>query len=97
MGQLVTTGATLVCSMGMGVSALNVTSQHMTLADGKPVATIQDAVSMTNIPSFGMCTSLANCHGCTDTAALCPPDYRFMDSKPDNGNCGRKTMPHKRL
>lgn len=69
MGQLVTTGATLVCSMGMGVSALNVTSQHMTLADGKPVATIQDAVSMTNIPSFGMCTSLANPQVASATAA----------------------------
>ncbi|MBQ8912784.1 MAG: DUF4280 domain-containing protein [Lachnospiraceae bacterium] len=60
MGQLVTTGATLMCSMGLSPSTLNVTSQQTVLSDGKPVATIQDGAGMTNVPPFGMCTSLAN-------------------------------------
>ncbi len=69
MGQLVTTGATLMCTMAAGVGTLNVTSQQMVLADGKPVATIQDAASMSNISSFGMCTSLANPQVAAATAA----------------------------
>ncbi len=69
MGQMVTTGATLTCSFGAGVGTLNVTSQQMILADGKPVATIQDCAPMTNISSFGMCTSLANPQVAAATAA----------------------------
>ena len=69
MGQLVTTGASMVCSMGAGASTLNVTSQQTVLADGKPVATIQDATAMTNIPPFGMCSSLANPQVAAATAA----------------------------
>ncbi len=69
MGQIVTTGATLICSMGLGTSTLNVTSQQTTLSDGKPVATIGDAMAMTNIAPFGMCTSMANPQVAAATAA----------------------------
>lgn len=69
MGQLVTMGATMVCSMGLSPSTLNVTSQQTVLSDGKPVATIQDATAMTNISPFGMCTSMANPQVASATAA----------------------------
>ncbi|MBQ7706674.1 MAG: DUF4280 domain-containing protein [Lachnospiraceae bacterium] len=69
MGQLVTTGATMMCSMGMSPSTLNVTSQQTVMSDGKPVATVQDGAAMSNIPPFGMCTSLANPQVASATAA----------------------------
>ena len=69
MGQVVTTGASMICSFGAGASTLNVTSQQTTLCGGKPAATISDAGSMTNIPPFGMCSSLANPQVAAATAA----------------------------
>ncbi len=69
MGQVVTTGANMVCSFGAGAATLNVTSQQTVMVSGKPVATIQDAGSMINIPPFGMCSSLANPQVAAATAA----------------------------
>jgi hypothetical protein len=59
MAQLVTTGAILKCSFGAAPATLNVLPTNKTLA-GAPAANIMDHQPMVNIPSFGMCSSLAN-------------------------------------
>lgn len=68
MAQLVTTGAQAMCTFGTAPGTINVTSQTTCLAEGKPVATIQD-VQMVNITPFGLCTSLANPQVAAATAA----------------------------
>ena len=61
MGRIyVCNGAQLVCSMGTGNAVLVVLPERRILLDGQPQANIMDHKPMTNIPSFGLCTSLAN-------------------------------------
>ena len=50
----------MVCTMGTGNAMLVVLPERRILLDGQPQANIMDHKSMTNIPSFGLCTSLAN-------------------------------------
>lgn len=69
MGQIVVSTAALKCTFGTAPSTLNVTSQRKCLIGGKPAATIQDMAFQTNIPPFGMCTSLANPQVAAATAA----------------------------
>jgi Domain of unknown function (DUF4280) len=59
MGQLVVTGAMMQCTFGAAPATLNATSAP-TVTAGTPAATIMDHVPMENIPTFGMCQSLAN-------------------------------------
>ena len=68
MAQLVTTGAQAMCTFGTVMGTINATSQTTCLAEGKPVATIQD-VQTVNITPFGMCTSLVNPQVAAATAA----------------------------
>lgn len=56
---LVTSGTQLMCSFGAAPSVLNVLPASKVLC-GAPAANIMDNVAMTNIPPFGMCSSLAN-------------------------------------
>lgn len=60
MGVYVCNGAQMVCSMGTGTALLVVLPERKILLDGQPQANIMDYKSMTNIPSFGLCMSLAN-------------------------------------
>lgn len=69
MGVAVVTGAQCACSFGTAPCVLNCTSQVKVLADGKPVATVQDMSPGTNITPFAMCTSLANPAVASATAA----------------------------
>jgi hypothetical protein len=48
------------CTFGVAPGALIVTPENKTLGGGPPAATIMDHVPMKNIPTFGMCSSLAN-------------------------------------
>lgn len=68
MGQLVTTGAMMMCTFGMAPSTLNVLPTNKALA-GTPAANIMDNKPMANIPPFGMCMSLANPTVASATAA----------------------------
>lgn len=68
MPQVVVSGATCACSFGMAPCSMNVTSQAKVLVSGKPCATIQDCQKV-NLPSFGMCTSMANPQVAAATAA----------------------------
>lgn len=65
----VTATAMLLCSFGVAPSTLNVMPARRVVIEGKPAATIADIVPGTNIPPFGMCTSLANPTVASATAA----------------------------
>ena len=58
MGQQVCAGAMLQCSFGMAPTSLIVLPQNHVMAT-TPAANIMDHTPM-NIPTFGMCQSLAN-------------------------------------
>ncbi len=61
-------GAMLMCSFGMAPATLNVLPDKMVLIEGTPAATIADC-EIVNVPTFGMCTSLANPEVASATAA----------------------------
>ena len=60
MPSLVTSGATLRCSMGSATSTLIVPPGRGVVAGGNPVATVADRVALVNIQPFGLCASTAN-------------------------------------
>jgi hypothetical protein len=60
MSQLVVSGAPLACSFGLSPSSLVVAPANKTNGGGPPAANIMDFVPTTNIPPFGMCTSMLN-------------------------------------
>ncbi|MBR3307548.1 MAG: DUF4280 domain-containing protein [Lachnospiraceae bacterium] len=57
------------CTMGTMPADVKVTTNQTVMADGKPVATIQDSAAMANVGPFGMCNSLANPQVAAATAA----------------------------
>jgi hypothetical protein len=65
----VTTGATLQCSFGATPSSLVVLPVNRVMAGGIPAATIMDYIPIANIPTFGMCSSIANPTVATATTA----------------------------
>src|SRR4051812_2428980 len=68
MPSQVTAGAALTCSFGAAPSALVVLPTNMVNA-ATPAANIMDFIPMTNIPTFGMCMSIANPTVASATAA----------------------------
>lgn len=57
----VVSGAMLMCTMGIGPSALNVIPEGTPVtAGGMPMATIMNNIPIVNIPPFPMCNSIAN-------------------------------------
>jgi len=60
MGQNAVTGGMMQCSFGLAPAALNVLPTSRVTIEGRPAATITDMAPMVNVPSFGMCSSLAN-------------------------------------
>ena len=69
MGKLVATGAMLKCSFGAAPVSLMAVPIHRVFAEGVPAATVMDHKPGVNIPSFGVCTSLANPAVASATAA----------------------------
>ena len=69
MGQLVTTGAMMMCTFGAAPATLNVLPTNKTMAGGMAAATIMDNKPMVNIPTFGTCMSMANPTVASATAA----------------------------
>ena len=68
MGKIVTNGAMPQCSFGMTPSTLAVSDPTRALCGNLVVATIQD-MTPANIPTFGMCQSIANPQVQTATSA----------------------------
>lgn len=69
MAVFAVAGATCRCSFGTAPCVLQVTSQTVCLASGKPVATVKDMQPGVNLAAFGMCTSLTNPAVAAATAA----------------------------
>ena len=61
-------GAMVMCSFGLAPASLEVLPASNVMIEGKPAATIE-SMAPVNIPTFGMCTSLANPEVATATAA----------------------------
>ena len=62
-------GAQCMCSFGTSPGALQVLPIHRMTVEGHPAANITDSQPITNIPSFGMCMSIANPQVAAATAA----------------------------
>lgn len=69
MEVIVVTGALIQCPFGTIPANLTATSQSIVLAEGKPVATVQDCAPGVNLSGCGMCSSLANPQVASATAA----------------------------
>jgi hypothetical protein len=69
MARQVCQGALCQCTFGTAPGSLKVTTQSAVLVEGQPASSILDCAPMTNIPTFGMCTSLANPAVAAATAA----------------------------
>ena len=68
MALFVTAGSMMMCSFGAAPSALSVLPANKTMI-GAPAANIMDNKPMVNIPTFGVCMSLANPTVASATAA----------------------------
>ena len=68
MGQMVASGAMMMCTMGVAPSTLNVLPANKVMA-GAPAANIMDYKPMMNIAPFGMCTTPSNPTVAAATAA----------------------------
>jgi hypothetical protein len=69
MPLLLSEGAVLSCSFGTEPTPMIVPPEFPVLASELPTATIMSFVPLENIPSFGLCTSLANPEVAAATAA----------------------------
>src|SRR6266851_3317079 len=70
MAEIVCNGAQIVCSMGAAPATLVSGPQDITVKTAvQPVATINDHIPTTNIPTFGLCFSVANPQVAAATAA----------------------------
>ena len=65
----VTHSALLQCSFGAAPGTLTVLPLARVMVEGRPAAALLDAAPMLNVPSFGMCSSLANPTVAAATAA----------------------------
>jgi hypothetical protein len=61
-------GALVMCSFGLAPASLEVLPVANVMIESKPAATIMSSTPL-NIPTFGMCTSLANPEVAAVTAA----------------------------
>ena len=68
MGTVVTMGAMMTCSFGVAPASLVVIRPTL-VANGMPVANINDSAPMVNIPTFGMCQTPSNPTVAAATAA----------------------------
>ncbi len=60
MAQVVCNGAMMLCTFGVAPATMVVPPTNRTNTSNMPAATIMDHLPMANIPTFGMCTSIAN-------------------------------------
>jgi hypothetical protein len=66
--MFITAGSMMMCTFGVAPSALSVLPLNRTNIGG-PAANIMDNIPMMNIPTFGMCMSVANPTVASATAA----------------------------
>jgi Domain of unknown function (DUF4280) len=96
MPFVVVEGAEIMCPMGLpGMAVLSPTPNGVTAGE-LPAATIMDYQSMVNIPTFGMCISLANPQVAAATSAalgvLTPQPCVPMTQTPWNPGAATTTI-----
>lgn len=69
MAQQVVAGALLMCPFGAAPAPLGVLPVNKTMCGGVPAANIMDNKPFVNIPTFGVCMSIANPTVAAATAA----------------------------
>lgn len=69
MGQQVCMSGVMQCSFGVAPATLIVPPDGRVNTMNMPAATIMDYIPMSNIPTFGMCSSVANPTVASATAA----------------------------
>lgn len=69
MPKIVCGGAEMQCTFGAAPSTLTATSSPDVSAAGQPAASIMDFAPLSNIGTFGMCSSLGNPQVAAATAA----------------------------
>lgn len=69
MGIAVVNGAMTACSFGAAPGSLTVLPAGRVMAEGQPMASIQDSKPFVNIAPFGVCMSLANPITASQTSA----------------------------
>lgn len=69
MAQLVVLGAKTMCTFGTAPCTLVVAPANMTNGNMVPAANIMDYKPIANLPTFGMCSSMANPMVAAATAA----------------------------
>jgi hypothetical protein len=72
MPSLVTSGATLRCSKGVGTSTLHIAGGRGVNAGGNPVATVADHQAMVNILPVSLCQSPGNPQQASGSAPCTP-------------------------
>ncbi len=82
MDSYVVEGAKLKCSFGSSSSKLKISVKHDALINDKTQGNMMDHTSMTNICSFGLCSSVANPDVAKATAA-CNGVLQKMPCKPN--------------
>ncbi len=60
MGIAVCNGALTMCTMGVAPCSLMVLPANRVMVCNQPMATIMDNKPIVNLPTFGMCNSMAN-------------------------------------
>lgn len=60
MGQNAVTGGLMMCSFGVAPATLNALPLARVTIEGRPAAVVSSNAPFVNIPTFGMCMSLAN-------------------------------------
>jgi hypothetical protein len=60
MAKQVVMGAIMQCSFGVSPASLVVLPKNRVFVEKMPAANISDHLPLANIPSFGMCLSIAN-------------------------------------
>lgn len=69
MANPVVQTAVCTCPFGAAPATITVTSQQTVTICSMPAATIMDGAPMANVPTFGMCSNLANPTVASATAA----------------------------
>lgn len=69
MPQAAVGTAMMTCTFGVAPATLNVLPTSRVMIEGKPAGDIMQNKPMVNIPTFGMCSSLANPTVASATAA----------------------------
>lgn len=69
MANQVVMGAICQCSFGAAPASIIPQGTSMTTIQGMAAASVMDNIPITNIPTFGMCSSLANPTVATATSA----------------------------